>query len=253
MNKKITDKINVWNFIISIVAINLSVLATVKSCFSERELKETNYKITSVEFRPRLKLSNPEINSLSFFSDTIPLKQPNDIYDSILDVKGRIKLWLRIKVTNIGNNTAKITGLAITDTISELDVLRQFIKDKSRNRSTNKDTFKFPNSFQEIGSFDSTYLDIEYTPKIISKNKFIVHILVFYENELNQLFDTYYWIHFNTNTIIIENPLLFNNDSSKWKKLNNEMFKSVDIKNENNYSEIYTLQQKEELIKNYKK
>lgn len=244
---------NIGNFVISIIAIGLSLFATIKSCISDKKFEITNYKITSVEHRPKLKLSNPEIVSIELNSDSIPTKQSEDITDSIADITFKVSLKLKIKITNIGNSTAKITGFAATDTISDLDLIRALLFDTDKDHISKNENFRLSKQLQEIDPLDSVHIEFNYSPMFIADNKFIIHVLIFYENELDQLFDTYYWMHFEANEMIFENPLFYNGDLNKWKKLSRDIFKVVEVKNENNYSEIYSQKQRNELIEHYNK
>lgn len=248
MIKWIVKYKDLLTLIVAIVAIGLSILSFIKSCTTESDLEKTNYALSSIEHRPRLKFSNPQINLLTLSSDSIPIKLTNDPADSIGDLKVNIEMKVKICVTNIGNSTAKIVGWTIADTISNEPILKQFLKDKNRFKLESKNDLKFPNLYQELTPFDSCNIELKYTPQWIKNNKFIIHILLFYENEIDQLFDTYYWIIVKTNEIILPNPIFINNNRDTFNNLQSEMFRIIDIEDENNYSSIYSEQQKKELI-----
>jgi hypothetical protein len=178
--------------------------------------------------------------------DSVPLKQSVDIADSIVDIEAKISMKVNFRITNIGNSTAKIVGWAIADTLSNEPILKNIIKDNYRFDSDNN--LKFPHKYEEITPFDSCIINLDYSPQFIIDNRFIIHIVVFYENENEKLFDTYYWITVKTNEVILPNPFYFRNNPEKLKDMQTEMFKIIDVNDENNYSSIYSKDQKNEMI-----
>jgi hypothetical protein len=246
MKKWIIENITL-TLIVAIMALGLSFFSFLRSCSTESELKETNYALYSIEHRPRLKFSNPRIDSLALTSEPIPIKQTTDIADSIGNALVRIGMKLKIKATNIGNSAAKIVGWAIADTLSNQPILKNFIKDRYRKNLESNNDLNFPHLYEELTPFDSCIFELKYSPQFIIDNKFIIHIVVFYENEIEQLFDTYYWISVNTNEIILPNPIFFRNNPEILNTIKTEMLKIIDIKDENNYSTIYSEKQKIEL------
>lgn len=244
MEKWINQHNKLLTLLFAILALGISFFSFLKSCSTETELERTNYTISSIEHRPKLKLSNPQIQALTLTTDSIPLKSSTDEADSIGTLLMKIEIQARIQVTNIGNSTSKIVGWAICDTLSTEPILNQFIKKRQRNNKETKNDLKFPHLYQELSPTESCDLALKYSPQWINGNKFIIHIIVFYENEIEQLFDTYYWITVFTNDIIIPNPTYFKNDPVALKKIQSEMLKVIDIKDENNYSTIYSKEQK---------
>ncbi len=248
MKKWINENINIGTFVIAVLAFGLSFWSFTKSCSTERDLKKTNYSLSSIEHRPRLKFSNPQIDSLTLSYDSIPLKQSTDIADSIGDISGNIEIKIKINTTNIGNSTAKIVGWIFTDTLTTEPILKRFIKEDHRYNTESNNYLKFPHLYEELTPFDSCNIELKYTLKWIIDNKFIIHIVVFYENEIEQLFDTYYWISATTNEVILPTEIIFRNNPGVLSNLQPDEFKIIDIKDENNYSSIYSDKQKIKLI-----
>jgi len=236
--------------IFTVIAIGLSCASFYKSCSTDSKLEMTNYAISSIEHRPRIKLSNPQIHTLTLTSDSIPVKKSTDEADSIGNLSVKIKMQVKIRATNIGNSTAKIIGWVIADTLSNDPFLKQLIKDRPLNNAGTNNELKFPHLYQDLTPLDSCYIELVYNPQWITNNKFIIHVIVFYENEIEQLFDTYYWITVQTNEIVFPNPTYYRNNSLMLKKFQSEILKTVIIKDENNYSSIYSEDQKINLIKN---
>ena len=247
MKKWITENKELLTLFVAIAAFGLSSISFFRSCSIESDLKETNYSLSSIEHRPRLKFSNPQINSLTLTYDSIPLKQSTDIADSIGDILVNIKMKVKIHATNIGNSTAKIVGWIISDTLTTEPILKQFLKEDHRNNIESNNDLKFPHLYEQLTPFDSCSIELKYSPQWIIDNKFIIHIVVFYENEIEQLFDTYYWISATTNEVILPDTILFKNSPGVLKNFQPDKFKIIDIKDENNYSSIYSEKQKIEL------
>ena len=247
MKKWIAENKELLTLIVAIVALGLSSISFFRSCSTESDLKKTNYSLSAIEHRPRLKFSNPQIDSLTLTYDSIPLKQSTDIADSIGDISVNIEMKIKINTTNIGNSTAKIVGWTITDTLTTEPILKQFIKEGHRYNTESNNNLKFPHLYEELTPFDSCNIELKYSPQWLIDNKFIIHIVVFYENEIEQLFDTYYWISATTNEVILPATIIFKNNPGVLKNLQPDKFKIIDIKDENNYSSIYSEEQKIEL------
>jgi hypothetical protein len=73
-------------------------------------------------------------------------------------------------------------------------------------------------------------------------------LILFYENELNQLFDTYYWLTIQTKEPILPNPSIFRNNPEKLKEFRKRIVEIVKIEDENNFSVPYTEHEKKEII-----
>ena len=248
MIKWLKNNKDLLTVIIAIIALGLSVASFFRSCSTESELSKINYSISSIDYRPRVKLSNPRVSTILLSTDSIPIKETNDESDSIGELLMKIEMIVKIRATNIGNSTSKLIGYVIADTLSTEPILKQFIEEKRINSPETNNNLKFPHIYQELTPFDSCELELKYTPQWISDNIFIIHVLIFYENELEQLFDTYYWVTVKANEIVIPNPLFSNKNLDELTNMQTEIFKIIDIKDENNYSTIYSKEQKLKLI-----
>lgn len=252
MSKNGIDKINWGNVAISIISVLVSLFALVKSCITDEKLEETNYRISSVEYRPRLKCSNPKITSFKVNIDSVPLNSPHNPLDSIGNIYVNIKLKLKVNVTNIGNRTAKISGWVITDTLSELDIIRKRLFSIPKIKGGITDKSIFPHYLQELTPQDSSFIEFDYDLQEFNEKGFIIHILLFYENELQQLFDTYYWVHYDMKRIMIKSSSFTKEGSIDLKQLTKEINEAVDIKSDNNDSEIYSKELRDKVTRELK-
>lgn len=248
-DSKFQSKINLT---FQILAIIISVFALTISTCNDRKLEKINYKLSSIEYRPRLIISEPEIVKLNYIIDSIPVKKEINKDDSIADVFAKFDLELRLKITNSGNHTAKILGWAITDTLSDSPILKSILKESNRKRKISEDTIKFSYQLTEVRPNDFCFIRVRHTPQFIKENKYILHVMLFYENEIGQLFDTYYWLNLKTNEIVIPNPFIFENDSLKMSEFAKELFRIIETQQENNFSSIYSDKEKNKIIKRMK-
>lgn len=232
--------------IISLLALLLAGISTFRSCSNEEEIEKNNYEIKSLEYRPKLKLSEPKILSIELESDSI---KSQDSTDTVGLFYSKLHLKLQIKITNIGNNNGKIVGYVIADTISKERILKDFIVDKSRYDNNSTNSLKLPYLYKELNPIDSFNVELDYTPQFILSNKFIIHILLLYENDIGQLFDTYYWLEYNTNDIIIPNPALYSDNKLMLNSISKSIFSSIKFIDENNFSSIYSENEKNEILK----
>lgn len=253
MKDKRIDKINLSSLIVAIIALGLAVFSTFRSCSSEMEIQKRDYLISSIDYRPRLKLSNPKITMIDLVSDSVPVKKNNDLSDSIGNLYAKVTLKIRIKVTNIGNNSAKIVGYVFTDTISNEQVIKDILKDSNRKNINSKDTLKLPHLYKDLTPIDTTFIELEYCPQLILNNQFMIHLVLYYENELGQLFDTYYWIDYKAKPVIVPNPIFYSQDKAMMEKFAKGIFKVVEFKDENSYSSIYSEEERTEFIEQHNK
>jgi hypothetical protein len=109
MSKKKEYNISKASLHVSIVSVCIAIWAIVWSCETGGDLVETNYKIASVEHRPRIKFLNPKLTGLDLTLDPTATVRANQKTDTV-DISMNLKLRLRIKFVNIGNSDAKILG-----------------------------------------------------------------------------------------------------------------------------------------------
>ncbi|NOU19259.1 MAG: hypothetical protein HOO91_17010 [Bacteroidales bacterium] len=239
MGKDKLDKINLGSLLISGLAFGLAIFSTWKSCSSENELKETNYKLTSIEYRPKLKFSNPEVIGIELSCDSLPIKKNLDFSDSIGNLPVKVKLSIKIKGANIGNHTAKIIGCFVADTLSEVPIIRQKLNEFN--------SFQRQHLYKDINPTDTFHTGIDYSPQFIINNKFCIHMLVLYENEIGQIYDTYYWIHYKANEIILPNIQVYGFTKKVMNIYKKELFRTVNFSGDNNYSTPYSEKEKNKI------
>ncbi|MBN1181589.1 MAG: hypothetical protein JXB49_04820 [Bacteroidales bacterium] len=246
---KTSDKISFGALLVALVSLSLAWISTVKSCKSSDELQKTNERITAIEYRPRIRFYNPIVTSIQLNIDSLPPKTTTNIKDSIGDVEAQITLKLRLSYKNIGNSTAKMIAFYLTDTISEKQSIKDIMFSPSKVLFNKNDKIKIPHSLEELTFLDTSYIEIERKIMYISNNRFTIHLLAYYQNELGDYYDTYYWINFKTSTLLIPNPEYSEEEFKKFiQNHSNEIVKVAELYDENNYSTVYTEEESLKLI-----
>ncbi len=237
MTKKLKKKIN-WDRWFMAIPIVLSIIGFSKSCITEKKLNDTNTQLSSITFRPLLTLSNLRIDSIMFFSDKDIIKYDDHNITTVNIDSIYLKIRTKIKVTNKGNSTAKILRCLISDTITDNDFLnRVFLKHESSFSIVNVSNI-FKNSYQEILPSDSIDINCEFTPQTIFDGKCILHVLLLYENDLGNYYNSYYWARFEIRPFEVSEIEFVKKISKGWEFIIQEPHKKISLINENNVTSV---------------
>lgn len=247
---KLSEKIN-WNLLVAGFCALIALIALFQTCKANRELAKTNRRLTSVEYKPILRISNPQILSVFASTDINPYKQNSDPSDSIGNLSIQIDLRLKFKVTNVGNNTASIAGWIIRDIQSKGDDLRKLLITKQAIGTSIDSSSVFPHRFIELAPFDSTWIELTMSPEAIQNNGFILHLLLLYQNDFNQLYDIYNWTEFETSSQGIIDPKFLMIEPGKWRIISKDSLKIVTIKSTNHYSKVYSEDEQNYIFKHF--
>ena len=114
---------------------------------------------------------------------------PND--DVLIELRGPMVVQVMLTVKNVGNTKANVVGQFYCDTTCQTYYVRRMI----RKSVLDREFFKVPDGAYEDyeimpGKTDSFPLTMEVA--FWQNQRFVIHAVLFYENELNQLFDTYF-------------------------------------------------------------
>lgn len=209
------DKIIIF---ISILAIVMSIISAGINYFHNKEIERIEYGLNAVKNRPIVKIKIPHI------TEEIPeiSNNENDLY-----------LKFDLLYENKGKNKASILFTTWRDTTSGEELLRKafFNKEIPKITEKNHDDKKFIRSSLEILT-DEVFKDFIYKKVNLSKDStFTFHILVFYENDLGQIFDTYHWFRFKKKIVINNNRI----DSTKQKQTINYAIELFDKSSDYNF------------------
>ncbi|GEM_PF-6365989 len=183
--------------LLSILALALSVAVGLRQCSYQKDL---DYQNLASEHLPKLCLAEkPHVRSARFISESLSAQK----LDSI--AKGSITgipqdtlcfhaaLSCSLRLVNVGNASAKISCISYTDTLSWLPLLRQ----RALEPSDRKSLGSVEEKAMEILPGDTTTEIVEWEVACGDSVQFILHMLILYENEFGNLFDTYVWSRFS--------------------------------------------------------
>jgi len=251
MEKK--DNWKIFKNFIEVISVIILVITFCKTCNNEKEIKGINYKERAITHRPNLYIiGKPKILEIK-----MPKSDVINAMDSsaLIEVSANIKY--EIKITNIGNDIANIVLMGFTDTLSGNDEFRQNIFDKSRRKYTSfiKDTtYLFQNDIKPNDTIPFTFTyQAKYFDKVNDANgSFTLHLIVFYQNKIGNLYDTYYWAKYLTKPFYL--TATYSEEKGQgyitYKWIGAEVIKSFEciatannaiIYNENNRNKLVTL------------
>lgn len=198
-----------------------SSVALYQSCEREGRIE----KLEHLNYRPLLSLAkghsikNIELDFLpTILKFTDFLKINTSQGDSILDVPMQTKFTVHseFSVTNTGNNTAKIIAILSADSVTGYYVLRESFQEIIELSAF--DTIHlFQDYFQSEllpDAVDTVRLEFSQVIGCESDNKITLHYLIIYQNELGNLYDTYFWFNYQLKELIFPSPFHFITDST---------------------------------------
>lgn len=191
------------SLIISIIAL---VVTIISSCYlfyrdtvQDQRVEQLEYKNDSMNYRPRLEIvGKPSIKAINIKADSV---KPSGEF---LDAYSKLSFTAELKFKNTGNSTGRIIAQIEADTVSGYDNIRTMLLSYRRNEAKFiSEPWKEFFLLKEVLPTDTTILEVHHEFDFVSNSQAVLHLLILYENELNNLYDTYYWARFKVNTMII--------------------------------------------------
>jgi len=183
--------------VIFIAASIFGIIAFVRTCAHDNELEDLNYKLTSIDHQPILKLvGSPHISDIKIDTLSVKFSEHTDKDSSETDghyyiyYSLTLKIRSKIKITNTSEKSiGKIIALFSTDKIPNV---KDFIMGKLDPNNLISDIRKWPdlvNSHILPGETIelSTMTEIHY----ISDSKYVMHFIIFYKNDIGNLYHTH--------------------------------------------------------------
>lgn len=232
---------------ISIFTIVVSLLTFVWTIYRDSQIKKDTYKQNAEVFKPEI-----EIVKIDFIGkpiiDSIPQKSIIDEDGMpIIDVK--MDVIAKFYITNTSKHSCIIVGNLFTDRISGSDYMRYQLSEEDELKKLklidNNDFFKIT----EIKANDTATIENTYRLQSIQKQEFVLHFMILYENELEQLYDTYYWAQCKLNDLIIGSYFDSINNKSIFLAQKEQLEKMVELVKQNSHSKSYTKKERRNLIK----
>ena len=194
----------IFNNWIAILALIVSIAGLAWNVYQYFTMQKLSFSISGIENKPILKVQgSPQILSFELKSKkSIPgsvlFSNPRPSIESVLTLKTRINL------INEGRAIAKVVAYAVMDKPTGAPEIRKTIQGLQENK-------KEKNINLEIG-LDSSYyetldilpgdkrsIDFSYTIQALDKEgKFTLHYFFLYANDLENVFDSYYWARYET-------------------------------------------------------
>ncbi len=169
---------------ISIISLCLGI------CNHKQEL-ESRKKIQAINYKPQIIITQHKIPTINCkIKGTFTGPFSND------SASIELSILFNFQIQNQGNNTAKIITRIFTDTVTGEEYLRNRIFDKDFKFDFDSSASRFYTSFDLRPTSTDSILINNWKLNVIKDNIFAIHLLIFYENDLGDLYDTYYQARF---------------------------------------------------------
>ena len=178
------------------------------------EVDSIKYIENGLSFRPRLDLvGSPEIKfyKLKNVSKEIfnPFYESQKYNDTTNTVTGKMEIVPSYKFINNGNSLCKIKFYTVLDTFTNASILRTKILDAIQTgkiKIENMDSY-----FKATIPADSTVqIEIPLDLQFIKEDRANLHFIIYYENELGNLYDTYVWAEIENIPLIYRPKIGYN-------------------------------------------
>ena len=191
-HKSTGNAIAFWALIVSIVSLIVAYCAGERTSRVEEQLRAYQYQPRLALFRPP-HIKAVESRTVFFNPDSIlRSRQGSDSTSSPVLLNAKLRITSQLFLKNTGNALAKIVGYVQTDTTSYQPIIRALF----RRAIQAGDSVEIIERLNEVPPGDSTVLTLEAEVSFISLNHFTLHYLILYENEMGNLYDSYFWAPF---------------------------------------------------------
>lgn len=173
----------------------------------DAKIDSLKFENNSIKYRPNIRvIGDPILEKVWFDSSEIEIK---DLDNNFISYPFVIKCHLKLKfrLVNEGNSLADIISIISIDTTSADIVVRRRLLDPKFTRYKFDAFHPFFNN-EMLPKIDT--LDYNHTEGIdfLKDQLFTLHFLILYENELEQIFDTYYWVQFKIEDYIMPSAFI---------------------------------------------
>jgi len=212
--------------VVFIVASFFAIIAFIRTCNNEKHLKEVNYKLTSLDYQPKLKIT--DVNS-SIKIESLNVKAIEEIFEHSGDKEDpysfKVDLVflanINVRIENVGDSAiGKIKSLLTTDQSVDFKKLAMGKIDKPNMQIDFKEWPELTNL--QILPGDATILNTELLIKYIKNQQFVMHIIIVYENDFGNIYHTHTRIPIN-----IKSPYLINKKEAKLDQIEEELKKYI--------------------------
>lgn len=189
------------NILLTVSAIVISLVSLIYTYAQDRKIQKIQYELNATNYKPIIKVDSVEFKSFNEKIDSAV------VFGELNDSTGLMNLYTRVfanvtfHLKNVGNTNAKICLVLCLDTIYGGDKARElFFKEGGKLNPDFSDKEFY--LYRQLQSDDIDRIEFNTEIFFIEDDTFVIHFLVFYENDLNNLYDTYYWAKFQIKTLI---------------------------------------------------
>lgn len=239
---------------IAIVALVATIIATgISTCLHCQQEKRITV-IQGVQNRPLLKvLSTPEVYSFRGKNiEPIPIQALEEARKKkeILHISMSLTLNTKITVINDGSSIAKLIFYGIMDRpTGDSDVRRELLDVEKRKKWDINLTDEYYKTLSILPGDKHTF-DLSRTIQSIDKNReFTLHYYFLYQDELNNIYDSYYWARYTTEEIGLAPEELKRLYHFKDKHFDTKMYFDKEYESISNFINNIKLEQDKELNK----
>ncbi len=191
---------------IAIAALAVSIIAIVLSTYWHFRQEERIKQIQGAQNRPLLNvLSTPEV--YSFRGKTIEPIPIQDLEEArkkkeFLHISVSLTLNTKITVINQGSSIAILRAWILTDIpTGDPDIRKELLDVEKRKKWKIQLTDEYYKTLSILSGEEHTF-DLSHTIGSIDKNReFTLHYYFLYQDELNNIYDSYYWARYTTEEI----------------------------------------------------
>lgn len=203
---------------ISILAFGLSIIAFIRDCNQNSNMKQISQQINSLQYKPILKpIGEPKIVESKIISEGKSMQEILDLIDSssvdtpTIATGAKIELTTKMTFVNEGASLARNVAYLSCDTITNYPRLREILRNPQKWK--NKGHYEKIDKINESQPGDTIEVHSKYDLKFMENGNIELHYLLLYENELGTFYDTYVWCNYTFElstlfTIVEENGIL---------------------------------------------
>ena len=203
--------IELWLSIASIIVAGGALLISAKSCIRDEQqdkyIKEVAYTQNAMQYHPRIVFAeSPRIIkcmmdtakvhlNLDDFLKNIEIGKP-----PLLDIQFELLLTYQLKLTNIGESIGSLFAIVTADSLSSIKIIRERLLSDTYPYIKIKPFGRFMKTALLPLAADTVVFEITEKVSRLEDDEFAVHLMLLYENEMDQMYDTYYLQHCTMST-----------------------------------------------------
>ena len=232
----------------AILALILSLVTIGYTIYNNIELSKLSFQNAGIQPRPLLKIEGtPVIKSIRATSES-PITKKN-INERSLGLT--LSLITEVKLINKGNSIAKMMFEVVADKHSGIPEVRKFILDPDKRKNIKFSLIDDFYKVVEINPDKDRDITLSRTIKSPSNDRFTMHYMFIYSNEIGNVYDSYIWATY------VQKPVKMRvadktDTTIKLTMEPEELVKSIELEDIYEMTYMYSKKESEELLKLHK-